>query len=79
MHLLRTRLLDTVPDERGARIAAFLRERCAGPIGLDDLATELGLSRSRTSFAVKKLFGESFSRRLHRAGCQKQGHCQKKR
>ena len=74
MHLLRTRLLDTVPDERGARIAAFLRERCAGPIGLDDLATELGLSRSRTSFAVKKLFGESFSRRLQAERVERAQH-----
>ena len=74
MHLLRTRLLDTVPDERGARIAAFLRELCAGPIGLDDLATELGLSRSRTSFAVKKLFGESFSRRLQAERVERAQH-----
>ena len=74
MHLLKTRLLDTVPDERGARIAAFLRERCSGPVGLADLAAELGLSRSRTSFAVKQLFGMSFSRKLQAERVERARH-----
>ncbi|MBS1371140.1 MAG: helix-turn-helix domain-containing protein [Lentisphaeria bacterium] len=74
MHLLKTRLLDTVPDERGARIAAFLRENAARPIGLEDLAAELGLSRSRTSFAVKKIFGESFSRLLQAERVERAKH-----
>lgn len=74
MKLLKARLLDTVPDERGARIAAFLREHCSEPIGLGDLADELGLSRSRTSLVVRELFGESFSRRLQAERVERARH-----
>lgn len=74
MRLWKERLLDTVPDERGARIAAFLREHAPESIGLEDLAAELRLSRSRASFVVKKLFGRSFSRLLQEARVERAGH-----
>ena len=74
MHLLKTRLLETVPDERSARIAAFLREHAAAAVGLEDLARELGLSRSRTSFVVKQLFGKSFSRLLQAERVERARH-----
>lgn len=74
MRLWKERLLDTVPDERGARIAAFLREHAPEPVGLEDLAAELGLSRSRTSFVVKRLFDKSFSRLLQEARVERAGH-----
>lgn len=74
MRLCKERLLDTVPDERGARIAAYLREHAAEPVGLENLAGELGLSRSRASFVVKHLFGKSFSRLLQEARVERAGH-----
>ncbi len=64
MALLKHSLLDVVPDERSARIAAFLREHAAEPIGLGDLAVHLGLSNSRTSFIVGKLFHRTFTELL---------------
>ncbi len=74
MRLWKERLLDTVPDERGARIAVFLREHAPKAIGLEDLAGELGLSRSRASFVVKELFGKSFSRLLQEARVERAGY-----
>ncbi len=57
--------LEAPAHTRANRIATFIRECAATPVGLDDLAAHLGLSRSRTSFLLKEHFHKSFSRLLH--------------
>jgi AraC family transcriptional regulator len=48
------------PESRGERILALVRERLAGPVGIADLARELGLSPSRCSHVVRECLGRSF-------------------
>ena len=49
------------PVDRRTRIEVFIRDRIDGDLSLGALAAELGLSESRTSHAVTRLFGRTFS------------------
>ncbi len=51
---------------RAEVIASFIRDNAVGGITLDDLAEKLRLSRSRTSFLLKKYFDCTFSDLIHR-------------
>ena len=63
METIRTRI--TPPDSTAARIQVFFLERAEQGITLNELATHLGLSRSRASFLLSKHFGKSFPAMLH--------------
>ncbi len=63
--LRKARNLDAPPDERGARIAAFLRDNADRPVRFPELAAHLGLSRSRAGFEIRRLFGRSFTELLN--------------
>jgi AraC-like DNA-binding protein len=53
-------ILDAPPESRKAEIRRYIRYHAARRIALADLAEELHLSASRTSHAVRDLFGKSF-------------------
>ena len=53
-------ILDARPESRKAEIRRYIRYNAAQRIALADLARELHLSPSRTSHAVRDLFGKSF-------------------
>jgi AraC-like DNA-binding protein len=53
-------ILDARPESRKAEIRRYIRYNAARRIALADLADELHLSASRTSHAVRDLFGKSF-------------------
>jgi AraC family transcriptional regulator len=57
--------LESPGHTRANRIATFIRECAAMPIGVEDLAAHLGLSRSRTSFLLREHFHRSFVSLLH--------------
>jgi AraC family transcriptional regulator len=57
--------LESPAHTRANRIGAYIREYAALPIGVEDLAAHLNLSRSRTSFLLRQLFDKSFVSLLH--------------
>ena len=57
-------ITDARPESRKAEIRRYVRYHAAQPITLADLAADLHLSPSRTSHAVKDLFGRSFQELL---------------
>jgi len=58
--------LNKKPATRKAVILRFLRYNATQPIGLNELARALALSKSRTSHLVKNIFGSSFQTLLTR-------------
>ncbi|MBA3710593.1 MAG: helix-turn-helix domain-containing protein [Planctomycetes bacterium] len=60
-HLDDLHLLQDSDGSRRTEIRRFLSYRSHQAVGLDDLATELGLSSSRASHLVQEIFGQSFT------------------
>lgn len=52
--------LEVPQDSRIAQIRNFITDNALTEIGVDDLAAELNLSRSRVSYLLKKYFGKTF-------------------
>jgi AraC-like DNA-binding protein len=63
-HLDDLHLLQESDGTRRTDIRRFISYRSHQPIGLDDLARELGLSLSRASHLVQEIFGTSFTEML---------------
>lgn len=57
--------LATATNVRATSIVSFLHERADQSLELTDLAEHLHLSRSRTSFLLRKYFGKGFATLLH--------------
>lgn len=57
--------LATATNVRAKVIVSFIHERAEQPLELTDLAEHLHLSRSRTSYLLKKYFGRGFAALLH--------------
>jgi AraC-like DNA-binding protein len=58
---------DSGEPDRRQRILAFIHDRLATDVGVDDLARRLSLSPSRTRHLVSVLFGQPFSQLLREA------------